>query len=336
MRNLSRRGATWMISLAFIAVIGISASRVFRPGSTSPRLDLGTTPSIDLGEGKPGEILTGTFLLGNSGGAPLTFKLLSGCACSQLDPSEGEVQPGEYRRIKVGVRLRGEGQDEHVRIHIETGTSNTADFWAHAHCPAVLVVTPQAVDFGTVLLSKSKNARIHVSRADGKLFRSASDLKVASPDSQLTLAQELTQSGGIDVTVALRGSTSVGWFRKNVSITFPERQRTIEIPVSGEVCGALKFAPHSVRIPLQATAKNHRSETIMVWRTDGGALGKLARFSASSGIILKELPASDSKRRLFSIGVDGSPRPGKQVPYVHMDFDVDGVREEVMIGVVTY
>jgi hypothetical protein len=216
----------WIISLAVVAGAGIYATRTPRRAAAFPMLALGNCRAIDLGEGKPGDILTGTFLLGNSGGAPLMFTLTAGCACSQLDPGQGEIQPAEYRPIKVGVRLRSEGRDEHVLVHIETNSPETmhADFWVHASCPARLLVSPQTVDFGPVTIGTSKTMRVHVSRGDKKPFSSISNLKVHGKNEHVKLAQRLTQAGTIEITIGLDSIKAPGWLRTELILEIAEKR----------------------------------------------------------------------------------------------------------------
>ena len=85
-----------VVTLLLVSLGALSSIRqVPRWGlpSPAPRLELSTT-YLDLGEGKPNEVMRGIFLLRNTGTAALKFSIGRSCGCAELKPSRGTVPAG--------------------------------------------------------------------------------------------------------------------------------------------------------------------------------------------------------------------------------------------------
>src|SRR5262245_18287491 len=58
-------------------------------GKSGPVAAAFASDVTDLGEGEPGQVLSGTLALRNLGNEPLDFTAQAGCQCAELNPKEG-------------------------------------------------------------------------------------------------------------------------------------------------------------------------------------------------------------------------------------------------------
>jgi hypothetical protein len=116
----------------------------------TPFLRLPEYPLLDLGEGRPGQQLEGTFTLANDGPAPLTFRTWRSCDCLRITPGEGVVEPGHQVRVGVALELARKGKDEAVLVRVTTNdpARPTADLRVVARCPAAFSASPASLQFG--------------------------------------------------------------------------------------------------------------------------------------------------------------------------------------------
>ena len=106
MLHYLRKHYVWTITLTFaLALLSMSVLFVARPGfsvgAQGPRIFIPGCDGLFLGAGKPGEVLEGTFEVGNFGSEPMHFSITAGCGCSSLcRPS-----PSRRRRCSAAGRL---------------------------------------------------------------------------------------------------------------------------------------------------------------------------------------------------------------------------------------
>ena len=110
---------------------------------SGPRLGLPAHP-LDLGRGRPGQVVDGSFQLTNRGDAPLRFQLSASCGCTDLSPRAGTIAPGESTIINVGIRLQEMGTERQVRVSVGTNEpdSPAAGYVVFAACPAPMTAPP--------------------------------------------------------------------------------------------------------------------------------------------------------------------------------------------------
>ncbi len=308
-----KRSPLWLaVSVACAAAIALLAGWTYlgmapprNPAAppNGPRLEKWPSAAVDLGDGKPGEVLTGTFRLRNVGTEPLTFHIAASCACAQLQPRAGTVAPGNAVEVLAGVRLRLEGSREHVRLQIATNDPQepVAEYALHARCPAPFEVTPQAVDFGDVSAGASPEIRLRVRDGQGKPLSPAA-VRFEGPASPLISVVPETNGEECTAVVRLSGSAPPGRLAAEIKLRAVGGERTMIVPVMGNVFPLVLVAPRTLELRPPQEGMEAAGE-FLVWRTDGAPLGKLLAVDGPPGIVVGEMGDS-GKRRRFRVRIE--------------------------------
>lgn len=326
------RPSFWLYILAVFAAAGTSFYLTVRKGETPrPRLEMPEFDTTDLGEGKVGQVLTGTFSFRNWGSAPLDFKLQTTCACSELSPMEGRLQPGETQLIRAGIRLRYRGRREVAAIHVHTNDPDfpTAVHTVFARNVVPFVVSPAAVDFGTVADDgKPRTASLRVLGPEGQPLPAHVTVSAASDSPHLLVHPDETQPGERSFRVTLQKGVPRGHFAGSVTLRVSNDEAPYEVPVTAQLRGLVSFAPQTVYLP--RTAGPGQEFSILAWRTDGRPLGKLIGRQVPEGITVEKNSDEAAVRQRLKIAVKGSWDPAGPC-WVRLRFE--GAPEDVVIEV---
>lgn len=264
-----------------------------------PTIELPTCRGLDLGEGKPGDVLVGNFTLTNGGDQPLRFRVESGCGCLRAEPRTGIIDPGGKRELEVAVKLgaRGSTVSTVVRVHSDDPKTPVLQLTVAARCPAVVQVSPQHLTFGavpagvvherTLTLTEQRKPRDQLSlRASGEHVKA-----VWGPG----------DSPQIKVTIL--GTAPLGYFAGTVEVADPADQgNRVVIPVTANIAPPLYSAPRSVDLGVLAEGRTFK---LIVWKTDGSQLGKLTRVHALPELVVRDRPTGGVGRRLVEISQSG-------------------------------
>jgi|GEM_PF-3814461 len=314
-------------ALAVLAAIALFGFFVSNKGVARGKLQIPDCRELNLGEGKPHEILTGSFRIGNVGQAPVEFAIQPGCNCASLEPRAGKLGPGEYQTVKVGVRLSREGSRERVAItiHADDGTA-AGQLWATATCPAPLLVEPSNVEFGEVPLGQSPTRRMKIYGADGAPVRDISAVAFACENRYVNGSLGIDESRQVYLDITL--SAPEGVHRSQVMLKPVNADQGISVPVTANVVGALRISP--TNLYLRKGAASRAQARFLIWRTDGSPLGSLVTNQSPSFLVVREESAPAFARRLFRVQLLAG-RPTSFPCTITLTFD--GVPEPIKVRV---
>jgi hypothetical protein len=201
-------------------------------------------PTIyDLGSGKVGDVLTGDVILHNRGSSPLVYQLRTGCSCLKLTPNNGEIAPQDSLEISLGLRLRTEGRDESATVYIHTNDPAQSEVQLHltAKCPAAFAVSPEAVDFGTIMKGSTARATISLLRAGRDPVAADTDVNYSVRMPFLAVKKETAGGKEVVLAITLQGNAPLGAFTDSLAVVIDGR--TIRIPISGKIDGICSIVP---------------------------------------------------------------------------------------------
>jgi hypothetical protein len=293
--------------------LGIAKPRHPAAPANGPHLEKWSSAAMDLGDGKPGEVLTGTFRLRNVGTEPLRFHIAASCACAQLQPREGTVAAGDAVEVLAGVRLRSEGSREHVRLQIMTNDPQepVAEFYVQACCPAPFEVTPQAIDFGDVSAGASPEVRLRVRDGKGNPLAPES-VRIEGPASPHVSVVQDAKGKEFVAFVRLSRAAPPGRFATEIKLRAMGGEKTMRVPVTANVLPLVLIAPRTLELRSPREGKGVEGE-FLVWRTDGALLGKLLAIDTPPGLAVAELDSSGRRRR-FRVRAEAAANAVDLVP----------------------
>jgi Protein of unknown function (DUF1573) len=154
---------------------------VFHGGGRAPKIMLPDSP-LDLGTGEPGQDITGTFQIRNSGSRTLTFSLNPSCGCSHVSPISGTIAPHQSQPISIGVRVDASGERKLVNIAIDSNdpSSPRHSFQVFAGSTLPLIIRPKFIDFGSILPGVARRIIMTIRDNEGRDISSDSDVKISS------------------------------------------------------------------------------------------------------------------------------------------------------------
>ena len=260
-----------------------------------PRLEVAPA-TIDLGDGDPSEVLTGTISLKNTGNAQLDFAARAGCGCTRLEPERGTLGSGASALLKVGVKLPEYSNSERaVRVFLSTNdpAKPSVQCTVLARSRASFDVSPTALYFGDVDPGdpNSQSRTLAVRDRDGQPVRNPEDVTVHSTHRKVQTEWVRASNGAFDLRVFLKGleekSLEEGSdIRDEVVIGIAGAGRPLIVPVYASVDKPVKVIPSTVAVA--AGLSGTQSKVIYVWTRQKTPLGPLTRVDAPFGITIEE------------------------------------------------
>jgi Protein of unknown function (DUF1573) len=278
---------TTMISCGAPWVVGCSSD-------PQPHLIIPSTV-IDLGEGEPEETMEGALRLSNSGSAPLRVTdILRSCNCAFVDPPGPlTIAPNEERVVRVGIRLGRAGkQSSQVVIRSSDVASPDVVVSLTATVRALVLASPPTINFGRARPGETASRRLELLSLDGKGPPACNTLLVDSDAAWVHVAPDplATQSKYI---VTIHDSDLLGQLAAHIVITDSSTQRRQLVGVTVDVLPLLVAVPSILHFPPTASNTTARFG-LLVKRTDGIALGKLARIEAPSSMTVQASTDADA------------------------------------------
>jgi hypothetical protein len=286
-----------------------------------------------LGQGAVGKVLKGGFPIRNRGSAPLEFSLKAGCACAELIPNSGTVEPGGSVPVHVGIRLRYRGKVEVVTVEVHTNDPKNPVGIHRVVAENVLpfVVSPASIDFGQVVDDGTpRTATFQV--LDRTRLRLPKEVTVSATTGNLdyiSVHPARTDPTGRTFEVILNGRAPRGHFASTVILHVSTDPDPFPVPVIGQVRGLVCFAPSTVYLP-DRTKSQAATAAILVWRSDGQPLGRISKQILPKGISVEREGDVNAQRQKYKLTADDSwdtSQPGE----VRLLFET--VAEEIVIDV---
>jgi hypothetical protein len=244
---------------------------------------------LHLGEGVPGEILTGCICLRNTGAALLVINSIQpGCGCASWKLARKEIPPGEAGALQVTARLTKEGEELFFPVHI---FSNDPDFPVISHsvlakAPAFLRTLPDQVTFGDVPPRTASQRELVLVKPGGEPWpvRERLEWSLKDGDSVQIERKGVTAATGegLVLTIRLRPDLPAGDFADTVIFRHATDNRTIEVPISGSVVPAVRPVPSVLYFGSVGSRGPVAERRLLLRRTDGGNLGRVVKVHAPS------------------------------------------------------
>lgn len=261
-----------------IVLTCISILRLYGYGFISlseARLEL-TQREIDLGNGKPNEVLHGKMRLQNKGGRPLKFLIERSCGCTELTPTEGTVLPGTDCEIRIGIRLPSHLNSERtVRITVKTNDPEQphVDCSAVARCAGPFSFEPSFVNFGERSTADTREAVevIHLKSISEHVQLANDLLKIEQEGEFFTYTNDET-SAGMCIRISLVPTLGIGRYHGSLKLAIQASDQFVHIPITASIVDTVTVIPSVVFLrrndlnagydPVSVIMKSHTTTAI--------------------------------------------------------------------------
>jgi hypothetical protein len=282
------------------------AAKLVRP--VGPRIEVPSLP-LDLGTGKPGEILEGTIPIRNTGDRPLHFEITASCRCSNLEPAKGVVPPRQTLRVRLGVKLESYGRDEHVSLLIRTNDPSRREvtYLVEAHCPAPLVASPPIADFGWVRAGDSARFVVRLLDGAGQPLPRGSKLEVYSSSRYIQARPLYEGNRPSAVVISLLPSTPRGPVNGRIELHLSEPLCRAVVPVSATVAGDVEAVPRTLLFFVAKGSESvlspspARERDVLLFCPLGSSLPEVSRVEAPQWLKVALRPQSGKKFRQLKV-----------------------------------
>ncbi len=301
--------AMW-VGLSVVLTLGLGYF-VTRGATSGPALQM-STQRLDLGHGKPNQLLTGTFELRNSGSAPLSFSITTSCGCTAASPREGVIAPRQSVPLSVSVTLPAYSKSEkQIQVVVTTNDPKHSQTRCSvvAQVPAPFDVVPERIDFGHVekkavaQLASSLKAQLRPADVGQKLV-----CRVIGYGFTASVAGE----GGIQVTPSPLLEYGDHYATLELSIAGREDE-IVRVPLHVRLDHPFMTVPASFVWRPGDTQQNRTLEFIAVSSSASLPLGTLESRTANLNCRLERTGVIDARRHRYRIQVDGDfPAPSEQ------------------------
>jgi hypothetical protein len=290
--------------------------------SSAPRLEF-STERLDLGDGKPNEILRGELTLINRGTKPAKFTLVKHCGCTELSPLTGDLGPGASLNIHVGLQLAGYANSE-KNTSVEAQTAHPATIVARcvvsARCPAPFRVTPAFISFGSLSANElaGASAEVRVDSVAGQPPVVAETLALDHASDAFRV-ERLSSGprGSALLRVSFASNVPPGDVHDTLALRSPGSDQVMRVALHARVVEAVSVVPASVSIRNESGGQAFRPVQLLVLcRAGREQLGNILLAEGPPGVQIDDLgalgAASSGRRRIrLSISGDISRWPEK-------------------------
>lgn len=271
------------------------------------RLTLSTT-RLDLGDGKPNEIVRGELTLSNPNSSPVAFSLVKHCGCTELSPLSGELPPGTTETIRVGVELpRHANSEKNTRIDVQTGDppAIVASCVLSARCPAPFQVTPAFISFGSVAKDElaSVSAEIRVDSVAGQPPLDAAKLLTEHAHDGFRVERDTTTAPAVLLRVTLKDGLPEGDVYDALEIRPAGDDRVMRVPLHVSVVEPISVVPRTVMLRKHRDGGSFAPVELFIMARAGRTLAGVVLVDAPAGVHIDDLGEVVPGRRRIRLSV---------------------------------
>lgn len=260
------------------------------PAPQQPNLTV-TEPEYDFGIAGPGEKITHTFTLTNTGAMPLLInKVETSCGCTAALISNNEIPAGGAGAVKTIFETQDfEGQQEKIiTVYSNDPVHPEFDLTIKGIIKHDVAVVPQGIHFGDIEKGATPSGRV-------RLLQLSSDTvvvveKIEANQEYLSVSMSRFKeenSRGINIDVVLRPGIPVGQVTEVITLhTNLKNRPRIDVPIWANILGRLAVQPKALAFGAVSKGKD-LSQAITVSSRDDTAFKVLAVTSDVPFIHLK-------------------------------------------------
>jgi hypothetical protein len=268
------------------------------------RLILSTT-RLDLGDGKPNEIVRGELTLSNPHDSPVVFSLVKHCGCTELSPLSGTLAAGGKETIHVGIQLPDHANSEKntsVEVQIGTPPMAVARCVLSARCSAPFNVTPSHIDFGSLTEEEAAPAfrELTVEKAEGQpAFDPGAFILDHAGDQFRIDGPGPAGHGSFIVRVSLMEGAAQGDHYDTLELRPRGSDYFVRVPLHVKVVAPITVVPGTVLLRAGLDQRAFQSVPLLVMgRQAGEPLGEVTLAHGPPGVRIEDLgPANENRRR---------------------------------------
>jgi hypothetical protein len=269
--------------LVFIALAGF-AVLLTRHSRGNPRIQIPSMP-VELGDGKPGEVLGGNFKIKNVGGGVLRYTITPSCGCTELKPESALVEPWGSNDIKVAVKLAGIGEEKTVRLSIDSNDPefpNTSVF-VKANCPAAATSTPATVEFGANTPDELSSREVVVKVLDREMKTQLDKLVITTTNNVFSINKYETdkKNNEIKIYISFNKQLIPGLYPGSIHIATESGMTIIDVPLSANVTEEIAIVPKTVVVRTTGKIDSEIPIRIMIKKSGPSSLGNVRSAEAA-------------------------------------------------------
>jgi hypothetical protein len=272
--------AMFVVAVSAMTTAAVLKARDDQPTRAvqGPQLEL-STHLLDLGSGKPNEVLRGTVLLRNTGSQTLEFSISGSCGCSEMDPRTGTINPGEESAIVVGVKLPEHANSERsvelltswCKQGVQGADRNVTRCVVVARCPAPFLVSPpfvSASEAGTAEVNRTIG-EVHVtSRTDAEPL-TADSLQVENASDTFSVEKVEGGQSAVLLRVLLAKRVAPGDYYDTIDLRIVGSESAIRVPVRLTVSDLITVVPLTAMLRTDPESGDFRPVDLIARMRDG-------------------------------------------------------------------
>lgn len=281
------------------------------PKSASvPQLEF-STERLDLGDGKPNEILRGELTLFNRGAEKAKFSLIKHCGCTELSPLSGDLAPGASETIHVGLQLANHANSEkNTSIEIKAGEPPTIvrSCIVAARCPAPFLVEPAFINLGSLGPDEIADAwaEIRIRPVDGRRPFDIEAAAINQNDAAFTVERVMMPTcnsvAALEVMFRLKLASGLrpGDYWGTLEVRLRDSEYSVRVPLSVTISEPISVIPRSFSLrPERNGAKFGPAYLLVLDHRGSGTLGEVSLVDGPPGLGIEDLgDTAHGRRRL--------------------------------------
>lgn len=328
-----RYAAAFAVALLIAGGAGVIAV-IARPNV--PVLEL-STERLDLGEGKPDEMLRGGFWIINRGSKELEFSIQSSCSCGDLTPRSGTVSPGDRQEVKLGVELPDHANSERsVRVAVKSNDPHNpvATCLVTAKCPSPFQVRPKVVEFGDLLEEEldATVVSVTITGPGGEPLPEPGRLQISNESEHFQVVREAAGQGVLQLKVSIAPDLPRGDLFDAIEVRLEGDDRVVRVPLHVRRVAPVYAVPSTVFLEFDSEAREYMPvEMFLVSGRTDVHLGNPELAEGPKGLRIELLGRTDAAKRRLKLIVDSSADLAEQERFA---LRVEGVEESVWVNLV--
>lgn len=287
--------------------VGDAHSKPSTPSASSPQLEF-STERLDLGDGKPNEVLHGELKLTNRGSQTTKFLLVKHCGCTELSPKSGELVPGASETIQVAVELLGHANSEmSTSIDVQGGEPSRilARCVLRGRCPAPFDVTPTVINFGSLAVEELRNtsAEVRLESVAGRPPVGPDEIVVDLAGDVFHVDRAVARSpGSCSLRIAINANVTAGEHYDTLDIRLRGSEYSMRVPLRLHVADLVGVVPSVVHVRKDESTGRPKPVSLLVIHRKGDTPRKITLLEAPMGVSMRDegpIGAAGLNRRLI-------------------------------------
>ncbi|MFV0442835.1 MAG: hypothetical protein ACK5Q5_04605 [Planctomycetaceae bacterium] len=235
-----------------MVLVGLGCQGSFSPVDAAAEGDdqllMVASDRYEFGEGLPGGVVAGQVEIRSKSTEIVSVKAFPTCGCTNVEPLEFDVEPGQTRLVRVGVQLPSSpnaSRQSKISFQVQPNRGRRVECLVSAKCVGSVKADPPSAHFGLVSREELASAEKLLKLTDGRGLPivHAGDLSAKCSLATTRTRIVIDESGNAALAIAISSDFSGVTYSDVVTLSLQGDPVSLPIQISASILESYRVVP---------------------------------------------------------------------------------------------